>query len=165
MTLEFSLRRRARQARCLAILWLSLATAILAGTYISLPRIADKTLDSISKLELRTQQPISPAATSELDTKELFHLQLYTLGVMTLGVFAVSFACFLLGRSAFIEMELAARFGGFADALCIAGEDFGQLEKAANLLMPSTKYLSVPEFFSAKDLTPVIELLKQLRPG
>ncbi len=53
---------------------------------------------------------------------------------MFLGVCVVSFACFLLGRMAFVEVELAARFSGLADALCVAGNDFEQLKKATNLL-------------------------------
>jgi hypothetical protein len=64
----------------------------------------------------------------------------------------------------FVEIELAARFAAFADALCIAGNNFDQLEKAANLLLPGTKYLSVPEIFSTKDLGSVVEVLKELRP-
>jgi hypothetical protein len=82
---------------------------------------------------------------------------------LALGLLAICFACFLLGRTAFVEIELAARFGGLADALCIAGENFDQLEKAANFLVPGTKYLSVPEIFSTKDLNSVVELLKELR--
>jgi hypothetical protein len=58
---------------------------------------------------------------------------------------------------------LAARFGGFADALCLSGDNFEQLEKVASLLMPEAKYLSVPEIFSTKDLGSVMEVLKQLR--
>jgi hypothetical protein len=90
-------------------------------------------------------------------------VELYTIITVGLGLFAVSFACFLLGRSAFVEIEMAARFTGFADALCIAGDDFDRLERVANLLMPSAKYLSVPEIFSTKDLKSVAEIAKQLR--
>jgi len=86
------------------------------------------------------------------------------MGTLVLGLFAVSFACFLLSRSAFIEIELAARFNGLADALCMAGNDLGQLEKAANFLVPKSKYLSVPEIFSAKDLKSLAEFAEQLRP-
>jgi hypothetical protein len=164
MTIEFSLRRRATQARCLAILWLSLAVVILVTTYFSLPIVADKTLSSLSKVELQTTGVKSTVSSDPADAKAFFRVQLYAMGTLVLGLFAISFACFLLGRSAFVEMELAARFGGFADALCIAGDDFDQLEKAANLLMPSTKYLSVPEIFSTNDLKSVVDVVKELRP-
>ena len=165
MTIEFSLRRRARQARCLAILWLSLASTILVATYITLPVIADKTLGSISKIELQATGTKSSTTSHDTDPNTFTHVQFYALGTLALGLFAISFACFLLGRSAFIEIELAARFSGFADALCIAGDNFEQLEKAANILMPSTKYLSVPEIFSTNDLKSLVEILKQIRPG
>ncbi len=39
-----------------------------------------------------------------------------------------------------------------------------RLEKAVNLLLPGTKYLSVPEIFSTKDLGSVVDILKELRP-
>jgi hypothetical protein len=165
MTIEFSLRRRARQARCLAVVWLSLASTILVVTYITLPVIADKTLGSISKIELRATETKSSTTTHDTDPQAFNHVQFYALGTLALGLFAISFACFLLGRSAFIEVELAARFSGFADALCIAGDNFEKLEKAANILMPSTKYLSVPEIFSTNDLKSLVEILKQIRPG
>jgi hypothetical protein len=91
------------------------------------------------------------------------HVEIYAIGIVALGLLAVCFACFLLGRTAFVEIELATRFGGLADALCIAGEDFAQLEKAVGFLVPGTKYLSVPEIFSTKDLSSVVDILKELR--
>jgi hypothetical protein len=105
---------------------------------------------------------VSAAAVQPTADSKASHIELYALGVVTLALLAICLA-FLLGRTAFVEIELPARFGGFADALCIAGDNFEQLEKAANLLMPETKYLSVPEVFSIKDLGSVLEVLKQLR--
>jgi hypothetical protein len=163
MTIEFSLRRRAAQARMLAALWLSLATLILVATYISLPIIAGKTLDTISKVNSETSFSENNASVGERQIKASG--QWYALGTLALGLFLVSFACFLLGRSSFVEIELAARCSGFADALCVAGENFEQLEKVASILMPSTKYLSVPEIFSTNDLKSLVEVLKQIRPG
>ena len=165
MTIEVSLRRRAMQARYLAILWLSLACAILVVTYITLPVIADKILGSISKIEIQAAGFKSGAIPHDVDPQIFTHIQFYALGTLALGLFIISFACFLLGRSAFVEIELAARFSGFADALCIAGDNFEQLEKAANILMPSTKYLSVPEIFSTNDLKSLVDILKQIRPS
>jgi hypothetical protein len=157
MTIEFSLRRRAAQARWLAILWLSLATLILV--------LADKLFESATKIEFQTVGTSSNVSTEAVDYRTFSHVQFYALGTLALGLAAISFACFLLGRSAFVEIELSARCSGFADALCIAGEDFAQLEKAASILMPSTKYLSVPEIFSTNDLKSWVEVLKQIRPG
>jgi hypothetical protein len=159
MTLEFSLRRRAQRARYMAVFWLALATLILVGTYISLPLVANKTLTAIHTVEMESRT----AATPTVDVKPP-HVELYAIGVLALSLFTVSFACFLLGRTAFVEIELAARSAAFADALCLAGDNFDQLEKAANLLLPGTKYLSVPEIFSVKDLGPLVDVLKELRP-
>src|SRR5882724_3849120 len=108
MTIEFSLRRRALQSRYLAILWLSLAIAILLATYVSLPYIAGKTLTSIATTESVTAGSKSPTDQSVIDEKRSHHAQIYTVGTLALGLFAVSFACFLLGRTAFVEIELAA---------------------------------------------------------
>jgi hypothetical protein len=92
------------------------------------------------------------------------HIQVYTVGTLALGLLVVSFACFLLGRSALVEIELAARFNAFADALCISGGDVVLLEKFANILMPNTKYLSDPELLPLKDVGSLVELMKQLHP-
>ena len=85
------------------------------------------------------------------------------MAIAVLGLFAIAFACFLLGRIAFIEIELAARFNGLADAMCIAVNDFGQLEKALTLLVPKAKYLSVPEMISPKNLSSLADVIKQAR--
>jgi hypothetical protein len=161
VTIEFSLRRRSERARLMAGVWLSLATLILVGTYISLPIIANATIRTFNSIDSGggkagpSQQPAESKS---------FHVEIYAVGVLALGLVAVGFACFLLGRTAFVEIEMAARFSGLADALCIAGDNFEHLEKATELLMPATKYLSVPEIFSTKDLDSVVEVLKQLRP-
>jgi hypothetical protein len=160
MTLEFSLRRRAVRSRYMAMLWLLLAILILVGTYISLPLIASRTITTFRNLELQpSAAPIQLAA----DNKAAPHIELYALGVVTLALLAISFACFLLGRTAFVEIELAARFAGLADAVCIAGDSFDNLEKAVNLLAPGTKYLSVPEIFSIKDLGSMLDLVKDIK--
>ena len=161
MTIEFSLRRRATRSRYMATLCLALATAILIGTYISLPIIASNTLSAVKSLEA---QPSGAKATSQAPLENnATRIEVYAVSVLTLGLLPVGFACFLLGRSAFVEIELAARFSGFADALCIAGENFDQLEKAANLLVPRTKYLSATKIFSPKDLKPILEVLNAAR--
>lgn len=156
MTIELSLRRRATQSRCLATLWLSLSVIILVGTYISLPLVADKTLSSVIQIEDKT------LATSSSETVHA-HVQFFAIATLFFGFLAISFACFLLGRSAFIEIELAARFSGLADALCIAGNDFDQLEKVANILVPKAKHFSVPDIFSTKLLSSLTDFIKEAR--
>ena len=147
----------------MAILWLSLATIILIGTYVSLPAIANSTIRMISSIEPQSSG-IKPSPTQPTAESKAPHIELYAIGVLALGVLAICFACFLLGRTAFVDIELAARFGGLADALCISGENLDQLEKAASFLVPGTKYLSVPEIFSTKDLGSALEILKELKP-
>ena len=147
----------------MAAFWLSLATLILVGTYISLPLIANRTARAFQAVETKTSGP-GASITLASPGGRASHPELYAIGVLALGVLPVCFACFLLGRAAFVEIELAARFLAFADALCLAGEDLAQWEKAANLLLPGTKYLSVPEIFSVKDLSSVAEIVKELRP-
>lgn len=140
----------------MATVWLSLATVILVATFASLPTVAQKILASI--------RTTTSADLKGAETGAVLHPQIYAVVIVALGLFAISFACFLLGRAAFVETELAARFSGFADALCIAGDNFDQLEKAANILMPEAKYLSVPDIFSAKDLQTLVDVLKELKP-
>jgi hypothetical protein len=144
----------------MAVFWLTLATIVLVGTYISLPLVANRTLRAVHTMEVESRTSTTQPT---VDAKPA-HVELYAIGVLALSLLTVCFACFLLGRTAFVEIELAARFAAFADALCLAGDNFDQLEKAVNLLVPGTKYLSVPEIFSVKDLSPVIDALKELRP-
>jgi beta-lactamase regulating signal transducer with metallopeptidase domain len=162
MTIEFSLRTRAKRARYMAAFWLAVTTLILLGTYVSLPFVANRTLSAVHA-DAESSELNAPITRSAVDSRTP-RIELYTIGVLALGLLAVCFACFLLGRAAFVEIELAARFAAFADALCLAGENFDQLERAANLLLPGSKYLSVPEIFSTKDLDSVADLLKALRP-
>jgi hypothetical protein len=123
MTLEFSLRRRAQRARYMAVFWLALATLILVGTYISLPFVANRTLSAIHAMEMESRaSTVQPTADPKTP-------HIYAIGVLALSLVTVGFACFLLGRTAFVEIELAARFAAFADALCLAGDNFDQLEK------------------------------------
>jgi len=143
--------------------WLTLATLILVGTYISLPLIANSTIAAIHAVAMESHAPRASTTVSVADSNPP-HIELYSIGLLALSLLAILFACFLIGRAAFVEIELAARFAAFADALCLAGDDFDRLEKAVNLLLPGTKYLSVPEIFSTKDLGSVVEILKQLRP-
>jgi hypothetical protein len=163
MTIELSLRRRAIYARLLAILWLLVATVILVGTYVSLPGLANRALSSVSQLSLAVGNsgPAPTKTANEVPTSQ--HAEFYAFGIVGLGVLAIGFACFLLGRTAFVEIELAARYAGIADALCLAGENLDALEKATNLLVPAAKYLSVPEIFSVNDLKTVVDTVKQIR--
>lgn len=160
MTIEFSLRRRAKRAQYMAAFWLSLATAILVGTYISLPVIAKRILGAVNMFGIEPSTAIPDRVTEAHGN----HAELYALGILTLGLLAICFACFLLGRTAFVEIELGARFSAFADALCLSGDNFDQLERTANILLPGTKYLSVPEIFSTKDIGAVVDAIAKLRP-
>ena len=133
----------------MATVWLGLATFILVGTYASLPIIANRAVQTLVSVEQNATQ-------TAVDRKGS-NIELYAIGVVALALLAVRFAGFLLGRTAFVEIELAARFGGLADA-----QSFDQLEKAANILVPSSKYLSVPEIFSTKDFDSVAGAVKAL---
>lgn len=157
MTIEFSLRRRATQARYFAIMWLSLAIIILIGSYFSFPSVASKTLESISQIEGSTE---SDGNTLVAGKAMFFQLHTFALIILILCLSVVSFASYLLARTAFIELETAARFIGLADALCIAGDNFEQLEKAATLLVPRSKYF--PEA-TDKHLNKFLEIVKSVR--
>ena len=113
-------------------------------------------------MEMESSAARSVTTQSTPDTKS--HIELYAIGILSLSLLAIFFACFLLGRAAFVEIELSARFAAFADALCIAGDNFERVEKAANLMLPGTKYLSVPEIFSTKDLDSLVEVIKAIKP-
>jgi hypothetical protein len=163
MTIELSLRRRATHARCFGILWLTLAVAILVGTYTSLPAVADKILSSVSKTD---HVAIGATGSGKDDAKEAktttTYLQTFAIATLILGLSIISFACYLLGRTSFFEMELAARFGGLADALCMAGNDLGNLEKAAVVFVPKATYLSSPVALSANDIKPLVDAVKKV---
>ena len=84
---------------------------------------------------------------------------------LSFGFFGIMFASFLLGRASLFEMAVAARLGGLADALCITGNNINDLEKAANIVVPKAKHLSVPEILSAKDFKEMAETLKPMKGG
>lgn len=157
MTIEFSLRRRATQARCLAFLWVSLTVVILIGTYFTIPFVATKALISVGAC-LHSN---SSAVTSPVEGPTLY----CAMGMLVFGLSAIAFACILLGRSALIELELAARSNGLADALCITDGNFEALEKTANILVPKEKYFVASGLISRKDRESFIEILKLLRKG
>lgn len=159
MTIEFSLRRRAIKARWLAAMWLSLAVIVLGACYLSFPSMADETLKSVNQLESCIASSGSGGnAIPEKSTIIQFHV--FAIIILVLCLFAVSFASYLLARTAFLELESAARLIGLADAICIAGDDFDKLEKAALLLVPTTKYF--PEL-SKKHLKAFLEIVKSAR--
>jgi len=157
MTIELSLRRRARQSRYLAILWLSLTIVILVGTYISIPFISSNALLAVGA-SLSTN---SSGTTLQMEG----HTFYFAIVMIAFGLSAIAFACFLLCRTAFIELESAARSNGLADALCIADNNFEALEKAASLLVPKGKYLAFPDVLSRQERAAFVEILKILRKG
>jgi len=166
MTIEYSLRRRATHARYFAIVLLCIAAVVLVATCFSLPAIAGKTLDYLQQFQgARAEtgsadgrdQSLGPEKTSDW-------LQLFALTTLVLGVSSVSFACFLLGKTAIMEMQLAGRLYGIADALCIAGNDLGQLEKAVVFLVPKGQgsFLN-SKVVSTEDTKALLEILRKLR--
>jgi hypothetical protein len=155
MTIEFSLRRRAVRARWYAVAWLVLAITILIGSYLSLPVIASGTLNSINQIE--SQSTGVEAGSANLEKLTFVHLHIFALIILILCLAVVSLASYLLARTAFVEFDSAARFTGLADAICISGGDFAQLEIAASLFVPRTK--SFPEI-SEKSLKAFLDAAK-----
>ena len=155
MTIELSLRRCATRSHYLAILWLSLAIILLVGAYISIPSIAGRTLVSINE-SLHTN---GTGITTPIENQTFY----YASGIIVLGLAVISFACFLLGRSAFFEFEMAARSNGLADALCITDGNMDVFEKAVTLLVPKGKYADISDVLSQKDRESFVEILKLLR--
>ncbi|MEJ0089080.1 MAG: hypothetical protein WDM80_04920 [Limisphaerales bacterium] len=156
MTIEFSLRQRAHQARWNAITWLILSVTILIGSYLSLPSIAGRTLNYVNQVESPGAGNFDLASpTSEKAT--FIHLHTFALIILVLCVAVISLASYLLARTAFIEFDSAARFIGLADAICVSGEDIEDLQAAASLFVPTTK--SFPEI-SEKSLKALLEAAK-----
>jgi hypothetical protein len=155
MTIEFSLRRRANQSRYLAVLFVTVAVLILVGTYISLPLIVSRSLGSVAAT-INTNGNTTASISGGL--------ALYCgLGIILFGVTGIAFACYLLARSAFAELELSARATSIADALCISGGSFESLEKAINVLLPSGGQIGSARVLSSNDMESIIELVKLLR--
>jgi hypothetical protein len=161
MTIEFSLRRRAKLARLIAVIWLALATAILTGASGFLPCVATQMLESVSKGD-RSPSGGNAVVTGVVQPEKtaFSHAEVFVVVIVALGFFGVAFVGFLLGRASLFEMALAARLSGMADALCIVSNDVDELEKAAGILVPKAKHLSVPEILSAKDIRELVEVLK-----
>jgi hypothetical protein len=160
MTIEFSLRQRATQSRRFAVIYLGLAIVILVVAYVSFPSIAGMTLKSINQIEGSMANMNSDASTMVVAKAPFVSLHIFALIILILCLSAISFASYLLARSAFIEIESAARFNGLADALCIAGGDLKQFEIATAALVPRSKYF--PEL-SEKNLKNLLDVVKTVR--
>jgi len=85
------------------------------------------------------------------------------MGMLLFGLFLIALACYFLGRSALIELELSARSNGLADALCISEGNLETLEKASSLLVPKGHYSAISDVLSRKDKDSIIEIVKLLR--
>jgi hypothetical protein len=154
VTIEASLRKRAKQLHLTACLLLLSAVVILLGTYSSLPYFTGLALKSIREAMLAS---ISPTSSLE---QMVFS---FAIGAVILAFAAIIYSCTLLGRGAYVAIELATQASGLADALCIAGDNLVQLEKYVALLVPATKHFSPAELVSGKDVETLIELLKKLK--
>jgi hypothetical protein len=130
-------------------MWLGLAVIILVGTYISFPLLANKTISYVGQLE-----------SGGLSTVGDRHVQWFAIGTILLALSLIAFACYLLGRSALIEIELAAWFCGLADALCLCGDNVEQLEKVAAIVVPKPKHISTLPL-SSKDIKPLVDLVRR----
>jgi len=165
MTLEFSLRSRAKRARGYAAIWLTIAVLILIGTYFSLPLLTAKTLESISSFDLSTGNSAGLANLNSTETGQSANgLHVFPLTVLLAELGAVFIGCFLLCRTASIEIETAVRLSAIADALCLSGDDFARFEKSVALLVPKNRFFAVPESSSKKELQELLELARKLRP-
>ena len=165
MTLEFSLRHRARRAKGYAAIWLAIAVAILVGTYFSLPSLTAKTLEATSRFEVSTSNSARLTNQTSVEAGQSANsLYVLPLTVLLAELGAVFIGCFLLCRMASIENETAVRLNSIADALCLSGDDFVRFEKSVALLVPKTRFFAVSEFSSKKDLQEVLEMARKLRP-
>lgn len=145
------------------MLWLFVATVILVGAYISLPLVASKTLNAISSVDDAAQTLSNSKDIPQQLKDKIFRVQCFAGITLILGLSMVSFACYLLGKSAFVEMEIACRYNGLADALCLVDKEFAQFEKAAAILVPKARHLTGSEMFSAKDLKVLADVIKTVR--
>jgi hypothetical protein len=161
MTLEYSLRRRSVHARVMAFVWLSLACLVLGAAAGSLPWLAQKTWENalaveISPLNVKSDLPAGPASGEQ---RPIVWSVLIALEMSLLGS-----ACYVFARAGFSEVDLAARYNGLADALCVAGDDLGRLEQAAAILVPKASGLKTgAAAFSAKDVQSLAELVKPFK--
>jgi hypothetical protein len=113
-----------------------------------------------------TLTPLKDAAVVDKEQSAL--TRAFALVTLCSAIVAIGSACFLLARSAFIEIELAVRYVSLADALCLTGANLSDLEKITVLLVPKPRYLSASQAFSPKDLRALAEVIKQskgLPPG
>ncbi len=139
----------------MGLLWLSIAVLILVGTYVSIPNIAARILRA-----LILDAPSNPAVPASILGGYTFY---FAILILLFGMSSVAFACYLLGRTAFLELDLAARANGLADSLCIAGGEMEIFEKASTLLVPKRLFIASSSVFSEKDKESIIQFVKLLR--
>jgi hypothetical protein len=81
------------------------------------------------------------------------------VGLFALAALFVCYGTYLLGRSAMLELERSAFFNGLADAVCIAGDDFVQLEKAVALFVPRSRHVRQSDILSMKEVKALLQVL------
>jgi hypothetical protein len=143
MTVEFSLRQRAKRAQVFAIIWILLTGIILVSAYLTLPDIAGRVFTWATSL--REPNP-----------------QIISITVVTLGTAAVFYACYLFGRMAILELALSVRFCAIADALCLSENDMAMFERSATILVPDKQFFFA-DAIGKSDLKAVAELVKDLK--
>jgi hypothetical protein len=133
----------------MAAVWLTVTVVVLVGTYASLPSIAGETLNAIGRIEASSQ-----------GTSAFANPHAFTLITLGFGVLAIACASLVLGKVALAELESAGRLCGFADALCVSGNEIGQFEKAAAVFVPKSASNSK---LTSEDLRELAELAKKFR--
>lgn len=153
MTIEHSLRRRAFQAKGFGVLWICTATLIFVIAFLWSPFLLKETILVFAEHgSLQLPIPASDSAVLPPD-------YIAGIGLFAVAALLVCYGTYLLGRSAMLELERSAFFNGLADAVCIAGNDFVQLEKAIALFVPSSRHLRQTDILSMKEVKALLQVL------
>jgi hypothetical protein len=152
MTIELSLRQRARTAHRIAMIMMGLAVVTLLTTFGILTVGSD--LVTVAK----------PSLSTTAQTVSLSEISIRSAQAI-LGLIAAGAAAFVLSRAAFIELEISARMNGVADALCLAGSDSNELERLAGILVPKSKYFSLSSPEISKELGSILDIARKSTPS
>jgi hypothetical protein len=170
MTVETSLRKRARRSRLFAAFYaLSAVTCIGLGMWF-IYKVAKEGIHlerTIATLKIGPTSDIdsTPSSTDKQnpETNQSLATQTLLLASSVMIFLTACFAAFFLLRVAYQESYLCLRYDALADALCLSGNSLDALEKAASILVPRDGHFVRSDVVSSREVKVFMDIVKSMK--
>lgn len=169
MTLEFSLRVRARKCRRLSLLWSATASVVLVLACISVVGLTVKYVSwswaqqAATAVLAASASDSAPQSALKVIAEKAGDDAFRNVAVIVaalLFLIIVAYGLYILVRLALQESFLAMRYDGLADAICVGGATLSDFEKAAAIFVPKSKDMGRGDVFSSKDVRIISDFIK-----